>query len=529
MLVIPATSSAVAPPLDTRWGRQGATTIDMGNVGGSELQVGWDSVGRTLVKYGQLPRIARLSARGAQDLRWGSDGLVKAPRGSSMVALANGSVVVVEGSFSTTRSGTFDVRRLTSAGTADRTFGSSGRVRLALPAPDSHELVVAQLACSTRIIGPTLTIDSIVQWKSAVGDNRRQLVTHTISTLSLQRPLPRFEVSVIDGVSPDASCGTSSDGVGGAYGFSGFPASFSRYSSGTVDLAFGPDANGSVSVDSGDEDTEIRSVTGHRDGVLVITRREVSGANAVTWLVQRFLSNGQLDTTYGDGGTVTLAPSLHVLTSLARVSVKPTGVTDIAIADRVTFAVHAFQLDATGRGIESFGNGGKMLIPNAIPRGGALVGGTVVREDSARRTHVATAMDGSTMRVHVRRYATDSADAFVRFAPARTVGAWKHLSMTMGNAGPRGVRSIVARIALPPGMAIRNVSSPSGTTCRTITTSAGTGLTCASVTVNAGERASVTFQVRPARGRAQRVQATATAKGRQDLRPRNNRAVLVLS
>jgi uncharacterized delta-60 repeat protein len=263
--------------------------------------------GSTDIGSGRDFAVARYTPDGTLDTAFGTGGMVVTGIGSAAdyaraVAITADGKIVVAGHASNGNNLDFAVVRYTAAGVLDTTFGASGKATAAIGSNDDH------------VYGMALQADGKIV---LVGDsNSGGQYDLALARFTADGALdPSFgstgKVTTALGPSSDYAYAVAiqSDGkivvAGYASNGSNFDLAVVRYrADGSLDPAFGTGGHVTTSIGSGSDCA--LSLALQADGKIVIAGYAWNGSN-VDFVLARYNSDGSLDTTFNNGGTVLTA------------------------------------------------------------------------------------------------------------------------------------------------------------------------------------------------------------------------------
>jgi uncharacterized delta-60 repeat protein len=293
--------------------------------------------------------VLRLNPNGTLDTNFGTQGQTIVPfdlggtnndTASSVLLQPNGRIVVCgeAGGDQTAGGSDMGIVRLLSTGALDSQFSGDGKATVAFDLGTAGHRDDIAVRCALQSDGKIV----------AAGRS-------TIDTTTLRMSVARLN--------SDGSRDTSFNG------------------SGTATVDFGAAGASSLAFD-----VKVQS-----DGRILLTGAASPGGSAITWVLARLTASGQLDTSFGNGGTLVLDPGLSSYspyeglssTVLSDGSIITVGV--MALVPALTnFDYGIFKLTASGTLDTSFGDNGGKIIPFDL--GGSFSDAPVkVLEDSQGR------------------------------------------------------------------------------------------------------------------------------------------------
>lgn len=416
VLVLHASPAASAGgTLDTTFGTTGVAAIDFGNgsfdtvydlavLGDGKLVV----AGKTDVGFG----VARLTAAGVLDPAFGTGGVVAGAFMSEArgVAVQGDGKLVVAGRTAAT-AGSLVLARYTTAGALDSTFGTAGKVTVAMTGAgsggsdvavqsDGKLVVLAADAGALHVLRYTAvgvldaTFDTDGRAATSLvptGDDRLALQSDQKILLSGTGGVARLTAAgVLDtfgtaGVASTANhvpraLAVQSDGksiVGGDFGTADTKALVARRdAAGALDTGFGTGGVASFAV-TGLATASVRAVAVQADGKIVVAGRLGDTTRASLLFVARLTAAGVLDATFGTAGIATVATAGGLGTSSVS-ALGLVGTTGYLLAGSVIDTARSFANDndfavlrvATGDG--PAGGSSSTTVPGAVVAGGRI-------------------------------------------------------------------------------------------------------------------------------------------------------------
>ena len=289
--------------LDTAFGTGGTVTISLGsigaNVGGLAVQADGKIVASVSGVFVSRGDVTRLNANGSVDTTFGTNGIASisgfAPTGP-VVLRPDGKILVAGREFS---SGL--LARLNSNGQVDISFGSSGVAVLLAPA--------SQLVLLSN--GQILTSSASAPVQGVTRYNSNGTIDRTFGTLGQAASTDAPATLVVQTNGAIVAAGMSISGVAPPTFFTGNPTGFGimRFnSSGGIDTTFGT-KGGVITVFPGMNIGGIAATALQSNGDIVAAGNAgfaPSNQSQFTssFALARYLSGGQLDSTFGSGGRV---------------------------------------------------------------------------------------------------------------------------------------------------------------------------------------------------------------------------------
>ena len=303
---------ANSPTLDTSFGSGGVVVASAGTNDqqidalaiqgdGRIVAAGDDGNGGVLVR--------RYNADGSLDTSFGTGGTFSTSNmagGRAVAVLANGDILVAG---EVPGNGAFEVTRLTSAGALDTSFGTNGFGQQGVGSASGLAHALGVQADGKIVVAGTGGISGAPAVAAARfnanGTNDTGFGSSGVAIHQFTSAADEGNGLVILGSGEIVVAGTA--GTPGSHDslLAGFT------SGGALDGAFG--TSGSVVVDAGSQQSAGHASALQSDGKLVVAgfvRPTPTSPSVTATLVARYDTDGSLDTTFGTGGTVQLAPDM---------------------------------------------------------------------------------------------------------------------------------------------------------------------------------------------------------------------------
>ena len=308
--------------LDTTFGSGGMVAVRLGSigasVGGLVVQTDGKIVASVMGVFVSRGNVTRLNPNGSGDSTFGTNGIASisslAPSGPVLLQ-PDGKILVAGKEF-----GSGLLARLDSNGQLDTSFGSRGVAVLLTPASQ------VALLSNGQILVSSTSSPGVTRY------NSNGAVDHTFGSLgqaaSTDAPAS-VEVQTNEAI---LAAGTSITGVAVPTVFTGNPTGFAimRFSSsGSIDTTFGT-KGGVITVFPGMNIGGIAAIALQTNGDIVAAGNAgfaPSNQSQFTssFALARYLSGGQLDTTFGNGGRVTTSFGSPNVAFIAAVAIQTDG------------------------------------------------------------------------------------------------------------------------------------------------------------------------------------------------------------
>ena len=361
--------------LDTAFGSGGKVTTAVPGPNSRANGLAVQSDGKLLVAGGSFNgsnydfALVRYHADGSLDASFGNLGMVTTPIGTSQdyarsVAVQSDGKIVVAGDSNNGTNSDFALVRYNANGTLDTSFGSGGKVTTSFSGTSGEAGQSVAVQSDGKIVVAGYSDNGTVNYDFAlVRYNADGTLDTTFGTGG------KVVTPIGSGDDYGQSVAVRSDGIvvaGYAENGSGDgDFALARYrSDGSLDTTFG--IGGKVITPIGLYGDSGQSVAVQSDGKIVVAGSSSNGGmDDYDFALARYLSDGSLDTTFGNGGKVTTDIGSSSDDSGQSVALQSDGKIVVAGSSyngaNYDFALVRYQ--ANGTLDTSFGNGGKMITP----------------------------------------------------------------------------------------------------------------------------------------------------------------------
>jgi uncharacterized delta-60 repeat protein len=306
--------------IDTSFGTAGIVTINFRVADNVVTGLAVQTDGEIVVAGTGIPgggRVARFDADGQPDNSFGTDGetFIFPGNPGPLVILPSGEIVVLEGNV---------LQRFTSSGTLDTTFGNSGTAPLVFTGSS-----IALLSNGKFLISPSTLLFGPGAMARYTGNGSLD-TSFGISGQSSPLAVPALALPSDGKIISAGSIATGAATTGNPGGFG----LIRLNANGTLDGTFGSRA-GVVTPFPGFLTASVSALAIQTNGDMVA----VGGANNGTltpagpFALARYLSTGQLDTTFGTAGLVTTSFGSTTLASISAVTIQTDGKIVVAGTD----------------------------------------------------------------------------------------------------------------------------------------------------------------------------------------------------
>jgi len=301
--------------VDTTFASGGMVTVTLGsigaNIGGLAVQMDGKIVASVSGIFVARGEFVRFDPNGGADTTFGTNGFVTIsgffPTGP-VVLQPDGKILVAGGEESSSL-----LARLDTNGQLDSTFGSGGVAILLTPASGLTLLSNGQILVSSGQVGPGPG-PAISQFQGVTRYNANGSVDRSLGILGQTASVDSPATLALQSNGAILAAGRSITGVAPPTVFTGNPTGFGivRFnSSGSIDTTFGSHG-GLITTFPGMNFGEIAAIALQTNGDIVAAGQAgfaPSNQSKFTssFALARYLSSGQLDSTFGNGGRVTLS------------------------------------------------------------------------------------------------------------------------------------------------------------------------------------------------------------------------------